>query len=754
MPSFRTLGGLALLAGRLAAGRMRHRRRPRDLAARLAAFPRRLPLGRPVAIHWNEHQVPFLEAADDRDLAVALGAVHGHLRLAQMELMRRVALGRLAELLGPAAIDADHLLRAIGLARAVPAIAAGLPPETRLWLEGFRDGINAGIAQLEELPEEFVLLGARPAPWTLADLLAIGRLAGADLTWRYWLRLLRLLDRPDWVRIWQRLTRDTPIPIPSFAGAGSPAARLLGSLGRGGSNAAAVAARRSATGAALLASDPHLPLVLPALWLIAGLSSPSYRGVGLMIPGIPVLALGRNPWIGWGGTSLQAASSDLFDVSDLPATAIAEREETIAVRWGRPQRIRIRETPYGPIVSDAALLPAPAGRRLALRWVGHGPSDEVTAMLRVMRARGWEEFRRALDGFAVPGQNMVYADAAGRVGEAMAARLPRRPAEQPRDLVADRAAARHWREHVSARDLPSRLDPPDGFVASANNRPRDSNVHVGVFFPSEERIRRLAALLGGPAPVGLADLERLQQDVTMPSAGALRDALLRLAAAAGADPTAPPLRRLRAWDGRHDAESAGALAFELLVYHLLRTRHGPADFAVCLAAWDPLTLLAEDLAAPPDERLLDALRAALRPTGRTMRRYRRWGEMHRLRLSHLLAALPGSGRRYRFADEPVGGGNETLMKTAYGLAGGRHHAFLGANARHISDFADPDRNRFVLLGGQDGWIGSSTFLDQLALWRRGRYVTVPLRPETARLRFRHRMRLRPSLPPRAVHAAE
>src|SRR5215210_4887990 len=116
-----------------------------------------------------------------------------------------------------------------------------------------------------------------------------------------------------------------------------------------------VSGRRSASGHAWLAGDPHLSLSLPSVWLQAAYRSPSYHVAGLMIPGIPAMAIGRNPGFAWGGTNLHAASSELFDVSALPASEIGERRVRLAVRWSRPQDLVLRDTPYGPIVSDAPL---------------------------------------------------------------------------------------------------------------------------------------------------------------------------------------------------------------------------------------------------------------------------------------------------------------------------------------------------------------------------------------------------------------
>ena len=149
-----------------------------------------------------------------------------------------------------------------------------------------------------------------------------------------------------------------------------------------------MAPSRSATGAALIASDPHLSIILPNAWLLAAFRSPSYHAAGLMIPGLPFIALGRNPWIAWGGTSLHAASSDLVTVPADDVSRLAQREVELAVRWGRSRALRIRETQWGPVVTDVPLLAA-GNETLALRWMGHRPSDEITAMLAANRARNW-----------------------------------------------------------------------------------------------------------------------------------------------------------------------------------------------------------------------------------------------------------------------------------------------------------------------------------------------------------------------------
>src|SRR4051794_21301033 len=195
--------GAARAALRLAwAGSLVRPRKHITATERLRSFPLRLiPVAAPVEIRWNDHLVPFIDATSNRDLAVALGLVHAHLRLAQMELLRRIARGRLAELLGALALPLDRAVHAIDIGHAVPVIVERLPDETRDWLDGFVAGINHHIATVES-PIEFRLLGIRAARWSIGDVVSIARLAAVDAMWMLWPALLPLRNRPEWPETW------------------------------------------------------------------------------------------------------------------------------------------------------------------------------------------------------------------------------------------------------------------------------------------------------------------------------------------------------------------------------------------------------------------------------------------------------------------------------------------------------------------------------------------------------------------------
>lgn len=742
--SARRLAAMALTALLLSWRRLVSRRpRPSDLAKRLDALPRRdLPLGGPVEIAFDRHQIPYLDARDDDDLALALGLVHAHLRLGQMEILRRIAYGRISEIAGPLTVDLDISLRVFDFPCAALAVVAGMPPATRRWVERFVEGINVHLALQPALPHELRLLGVRPEPWCSEDVVAIGRLAGTDVTWLAWFQLLPLRERPDWPALWRRvLAEGGPGLVTEDA---DPLAGLLLATAKSGSNAAAVAGTRTASGAALLMNDPHLGLALPNLWLAAGMRSPSLQATGLMIPGVPFVAIGRNRGIAWGGTNLRAQSSDLVDLGRLPPEALKPRPVTIKVRWGQSRRVTLRESPHGPVLTDAPFIAARTQRTLAMRWAGHDPSDEITAMLGVMRAHDLGSFRKALEGFGVSGQSFLYADTRGRIAQLKAAHLPRRPARPPEDLILTPAQLQAiWAEKVTAAELPAVIDPPEGFTASANDPGRQGSVPTGWFYGDRDRIARLLELLGSGTVLGAADLAAMQQDTLRPSARRLRAVLLRHAAAGGRAETRRAHGVLAGWDAAYARTSRGAVLAEVAAYRIAEALLDRAERTALESVDAVLDRALDRLETLPPAEATRVAEEALGAGLRALDRHGNWGGFHRLRISHLLGNIPVLGRAYRYADLPADGGNGTLNKTAHGLTLRRHAVRYGAQARFVADLADLDASRVVLLGGQDGWFRSSTFLDQLPLWRAGRMIELPLRKETAFARAAQRVVLHP-----------
>lgn len=717
-----------------------------------------MPLDNEVVIHWNAQQVPFVFAESDADAAFALGLIHAHLRLGQMEMMRHISQGRISELAGLYTTDIDHSLRILDFGRAASRIEAGFPPETRVWLERFVDGLNHYQRGMTALPHEYRVFGMTRQPWSIADIITIGRLAASDVTWLIWFRLWELRTRPDWPQLWTALLREGGNAMTAATATKGDEKLtlmndLLGGMSRSGSNSVAVSPARSKNGHALIANDPHLGFMLPNLWLLVGVKSPSYHMAGMMVPGLPFVAVGRNPDIAWGGTNLRAASSDLFDVSGLPPSDITRRDEKIGVRWWFDDSVSVRNSPFGPIISDSPLLESGKDETIALRWMGHEASDEFSAMLQANRARNWQDFRAAFEKFSVSAQNMLYADSKGNIGHLMAAQLPARDIDPPPMVHAPATGSIAWERIVDVRSLPFRFNPEAGYLVSANNRPEPTDVPIGYFFSPADRVTRLSTLMEAHPDITPEDLRALQTDILEPAAAAISksfaEAAMRHDVESGLRPAARKVLNLIAdWDGSYAAERVAPVAFEATFYHFLqhfyKPRLGEDGLRAFTSAADLGLAVPRDIMDAKGELVAKALAGALNDAVAAVEKYSSWGDMHHLRLRHPLGLLPIIGGRFTFAEFPSGGSRQTIMKTNHAPTDEEHRAGYGSQARHISDMSDPDENYFVLLGGQDGWLGSTTFIDQVEMWRAGEYIRIPLRPESVRKAFARRMTLKPN----------
>jgi penicillin amidase len=251
----------------------------------------------------------------------------------------------------------------------------------------------------------------------------------------------------------------------------------------------------------------------------------------------------------------------------------------------------------------------------------------------------------------------------------------------------------------------------------------------------------MVELLSGQAPIDRECIFRVQRDVFVRSSMELRAIILDrlsqcdMAASLGHE-ARKALEAISRWDGHYIQSSQGALAFEVcravLVAKLCEPQPLGGDIGAYASVAASENIARECIEQASTPHFASVVAAALLEAGKVLQLFRNWGGAHRLRIRHPFGFLPIIGKSFTYADLPAGGSSESLMKTAHGPVRGRHNVLFGSDARYVFDLSDPDENHFVLLGGQDGWIGSTTFLDQLALWQSGGYIKVPLRPEAAR----------------------
>ncbi len=452
-------------------------------------------LSAPVTIRRDALGVATLSARNRADLAFALGYVHAQERFFQMDLLRRLAAGDLAALVGPAALPTDR---------------ANRPYRFRALLAAYADGVNAGLRSLQVRPWPYLLLRQQPQPWTPADTVLVVDAMYLDLTTPRFnavqrARMLAVLP-PALVRFllapdprWQAPMQGAPsaaLPVPAASvfdlRSAAPIAPLphaaLASIVQSpaviGSNAFAVSGALSTTGAAIVANDMHLALRVPNIWFRAELRYPDPRDPakliqldGLTLPGAPVLVAGTNGHIAWGYTDSYGKWRDWVRVQRDPGDPLRYRvpggwarlqvhDEIIRVAGDKPVHLRVEDTIWGPILAHG-----PHGTPLAMDWIAlHARAVNVN-LLHLETARNVAQALAIAPTLGIPPQNFIVGDAQGNIGWTIAGdAIPLRQGFDPA-LPADFSQAGvGWTGWLAPADYPRIVNPPDGRLWTANNR--------------------------------------------------------------------------------------------------------------------------------------------------------------------------------------------------------------------------------------------------------------------------------------------
>ena len=735
---------------------------------------RRLPgLAGPVIVRRDAVGVPHIQAAGILDAARAQGYVTAQDRLWQMDLLRRRALGELAEAFGEGALRADQEVRTLGLGAAARASLPRMPADLRAIVEAYAEGVSAFIeSHRDTLPVEFRLLRYTPRPWTPVDTLATGKLLCLDLASGWEAEAFRAVVGDRLPRDVQDLLFPTTFPDdrilfgrdggPPAAGAVAPREPTKGS------NNWVLSGTHTASGKPLLANDPHLSLGVPSIWTAVHLSAPDLDVAGVTMPGVPGVILGRNQRLAWGATNVHDDCADLYVEEFDPAhpdryrvgdgwETVTVRTEPIRVRTGvisaswRTVEQRVRVTRHGPMVPIR-------GRLYALRWTSLDSTPDLPAFLLMNRAQSWEEFREGLSFFAGPSQNFVYADAAGHIAWYSAGRVPIRRAGDGSRPYRGASGDGDWVGFVPFDELPHLVDPPAGRIVTANSRT------TGTDYPY--RISR-----GGIPPwrtaTLLSDLEqrdgwtaddmvRLQGERFSIPHRDLARALLDAAGRHKGDPVWDDVMlELSGWDGRLEPDSRpAALAITAFLAlgdgvigprveglpeaEALRHRTGAIDRLIRErpAGWLPRGVSDWDVVLR--DVWQDACARLERRLGRDRTRWR-CGALNVLAVHHPLGrAFTPLGRLFDPPTAEMGGASTTPNVFVVSPGG-----IEAPSMRFVADLADPDDTRLVNFMGQSGQPSSPHYQDQLDAWVRVESQTLAMSPEAVARAARHTLRLVP-----------
>jgi penicillin G amidase len=691
-------------------------------------------VGGRVEILRDRSGIPHIYAASTTDLYFGLGVAMAQDRLWQMDRLRRRALGRQAEILGPDYIASDIAHLTVGIDQISAREAEALDEATHRMVAALVGGINRQIELMgRDLPPEFRKLDYAPEPFTTRDVVAIGR----GIWWSLNGRIDRIVAA-EAARLLPEAFR--PLYLTPEASENRVLQNAAGTDDATGSNNWAVHGSRTPTGKPVLCGDPHQPFWVPSSWYEYALHGPEDDAAGAGHPGFPGMWWGSNGTIAWAITNNMASTRDLYVEQVDPQNPHRYRDSdgwrefgecnvSIKVRGAAAHALTIRSTVRGPVVN--ALVPsldAAGDPPLSLHWVGMKHMDDIRASIAVGRARDWAGFRTALRDWSVAIFNFVYADANGHIGYQMAGRIPIRGRVVPGFRDAN-AAADQWQGYVPFDDLPHMFDPPSGYVASANQRivPDDWKHPIYGAYSQGHRGVRLDQALGGHTAMDTAANIELQNDVKNCRAERLCPHILRHLAG---DTTFQ--RVLGDWDYRYSLTSIAPTLFEAfmalwqrevisqhLPQRLLDLTHQQTGLAASLLEDSTISYFTDGTAAhvvAVAQRTFAALQSRFGGDEASWQ----WGRVHQAHWHH-----PVSDATFDIGPREVDGGSHTLRNTGGELP--PHAASSGAEYRIVVDFAAPDSFLAVQNIGNSGVPGDPHYQDQFEPWLRGEYHVVHLR---------------------------
>ena len=700
------------------------------------------PVSHKILIQWNKQAIPFIFAKSDEDLAFAIGFLHGHLRIDQLEIIRRISQGRISEITGPVPLaqKIDQGIRLLNFLAAGKNSWQKMRSESRQWLKLFTKGLNWYITRVKPSPVTNKFIGQKLKPYTEEELLAIGKLASSDLNWALYIRYLRQADNKNVEKAFLDFLNKTGHSRPSYYNSKKPSLLdIFNFLSRSGSNSLVISGQKSQSGSGLIANDPHVGTTLPGFWLLMGIKSPSYHAVGLMVPGLPFIGTGRNWHISWGGTNIRGISSHLYDVSVLKEKDFTSRTEIIKRRGWLSQKIKIRESPFGPVLTDFAFLKSKNfPLTVSLDWLGRKGSDEIASFLKLMKSKNWADFKKAFVDYKIPALSMVYTDTKGNIGLLPAYGQPilKKPQQtlkfiKPLDNPIVGALSPSGNLNV--------YNPPEGFIASANNKPFEKpGIPFSFKYSNNERIQRLKKLARQKNKISVEDLKKIQQDVFSKKSLQLNHVFLQAIKKYPEIDQNPLIQKLKTWTGHYESHSSPAVIFYSFMSALWRayakdklleqTSNLYSDY------WKEL--LIDWIPSKQPKEIYQLVKNSLSKVNKTALAYPAWGDFTIHTQDTLLGRIPVIGSKFNLKSYPARGENDTLDKKGRDLNDKKAKVYYGSSARHISDMSNPDENYFVLNGGQDSWLMNENLGDQTALWVKGKYIKIPLRMEKVKQEFK------------------
>lgn len=757
-----------------------------------------------VTVRFDERGVPHIRAENETDLYRALGYVHAQDRLFQMEAMRRLARGELAEVLGPKLLDTDKLFRSLRIRERAARYVASLDKQSPAWkaLQAYLDGINQ-YQDSHAAPIEFDVLGILKRPFTAEDSISVaGYMAysfAAAFRTEPLLTYVRDQLGADYLNVfdldWQPqgvLAKGHAKKTPTLAADDWKDLNALARLSEQalvenglpqfeGSNAWVIAGSRSQSGKPLLAGDPHIRFSVPSVWYEAQLSAPGFELYGHHQALVPFAFLGHNLDFGWSLTMFQNDDLDLIAEKVNPDnpnqvwyhgqwTDLLSSEQQIAVKGQAPVTLTLRQSPHGPIVNDA--LGTAAGKTpIAMWWAFlETPNPILEGFYQLNRADTLAKARAAAAKVQAPGLNIVYANAKGDIAWWASALLPKRPAGVKPEFILDGSSNQADKDgYYPFSSNPQEENPARGYIVSANFQPLSpTGMEIPGYYNLADRGQQLNRQLSDKSVKWSNEAnQKLQLGTTTAYGPRTLAPLLPVLREVVSDPAQLKLvEQLAQWPGDYPLDSVSATVFNQFLYDLadaaMRDELGN-DFFETLLSTRVIDAALPRLAASADspwwdsrntpnkETRADIVKAAWQASMAHLKQTLgdnpsdwQWGTAHTLTHGHPLGQQKPLDRIVNVGPFAAPGSHEVPNNLSAKLGPAPWPVTYGPSTRRLVDFADPAHSLTINSVGQSGVLFDSHYDDQAEEYIEGMYVQAHFSEEEVTANTRSTLKLLPA----------
>ncbi|MEN8118784.1 MAG: penicillin acylase family protein [Bacteroidota bacterium] len=728
-----------------------------------------------VEVYFDEWGIPHIYALNQHDAYMALGYVHAQERLFQMEMMRRVASGRLAEILGKDLVETDKFFRALGLKKAAQESAKADFESTNditISAKAYLDGVNQYI-KTGSLPVEFLLIGIPKEEFKLEDMYMIAGYMAYTFEAAFKIDPLmtkiqnKLGDKylKDFALDYVAGTEKIPVhyKIDSSLAFTHKINEILDNLPVPllvGSNSWVISPEKSKSGKVIFSNDTHIGYAQPSVWYEAHMEYPGFSMYGNHLAGIPFALLGHNRHSAWGLTMFENDDLDMFREKLNPENPnqvwfkdhwedLKIMDDKIKVKNGEDVDFQLKISRHGPIMNDLLGTMDKNESPVAVWWTyPQFKSRLLEAFYLINHSTKMDDVANAASLIHAPGLNVMYGDAEGNIAWWAAAKLVKRPEHVQGKLILDGSSGKdEFLGFYDFKDNPQSVNPPEGFVYSANNQP---DTIAGILYPGyyapEDRANRIVDFLKAERKWDIDGMKgMITNAVSTLHPQEAKYILGKIDKNKLEGNSAKAYQLLNEWDGEHQTEEIAPTIFYKLLYKVLENifldELGDEDFNSIVSThmmertypslfendssiwWDNVNT--DEIEKRADifnlafEQIIEELEKQL---GENIDEWK-WSKVHILEHVHPIGRSGGVlADVFNVGPFHVMGGQQVINNIDFNLNGsGLYKATYGPAIRILLDFADLENSISVLPTGQSGRFMSKHYDDQAEMYNTGKF---------------------------------